>query len=199
MLVVKNLSFLRDNVIIFSNFSFRLGYGDILWLQGDNGAGKTTLFKILLGQLLPSAGNILWHNKQVDDDYRAVCFYLRHNGFAYNELTVKNYLIFIKKLWGGKNNINFIAKKLQLQTSLTKKIKHLSAGMQKKLQLANIFYAADKKSIWFLDEPFTTLDKTTKKMLWQWLLMRKKQGDSIIFTSHDHDIIHHQVIKKITL
>ncbi len=39
--------------------SLELGAGEILGLLGPNGAGKTTLIKVVLGLLLPDAGEVV--------------------------------------------------------------------------------------------------------------------------------------------
>ena len=205
MLVVKKLSFARGRVMVFSNLSFQLQNGEILWLVGNNGAGKTTLLKLLLGRLQPTAGAVQAQNKQgilktTDADYHAGCFYLgHHHGGQGGDGSVMAYLQFIKKLWRGKDSIETIARQLQLQPYLTKKIKELSSGAQKKLQLAAMLCAAPQKSLWLLDEPFTALDKKTKQWLWQWLVARARGGDKIIFTSHDNidGDVDSKTIKKI--
>ena len=205
MLVAKKLSFARGRVMIFSNLSFQLQDGEILWLVGNNGAGKTTLLKLLLGRLQPTEGEVQLQAKQgtwktTDADYHGRCFYLgHHHGTGSDDGSVIKYLQFVKKLWRGKESIEAIARQLQLQPYLTKKIKELSSGTQKKLQLAAMLCAAPQKTLWLLDEPFTALDKKTKQWLWQWLVARARGGDKIIFTSHDNidADIDSKTIKKI--
>ncbi len=46
---------------VLHDISFRMLKGEHIGLVGANGAGKSTLFKIITGQLLPDAGNIVWH------------------------------------------------------------------------------------------------------------------------------------------
>ncbi|MDI9313420.1 MAG: ATP-binding cassette domain-containing protein [Hydrotalea sp.] len=201
MLVAQKLSFARGRVMIFSNFSCKLKDGDVLWLVGDNGAGKTTLLKTLLGRLPATGGDVTWQNKKNsyrpgDEEYQSACFYLGHkHGGAANmqgDITVDAFLRFSKKLWRGVAPVEDVAKTLQLHPHLSKKIKELSSGMQKKLQLAAMLWAGQQepthgqKKIWLLDEPFTALDDKTKKWLWQWLAARARRGDNIIFTSHDN-------------
>ncbi len=205
MLTVQKLSFVRGRNIIFSNISFQIQSGDMVWLMGDNGAGKTTLLKILLGYLQPTQGKVLWHDNSLDTDYQSTCFYLGHGGIAQNDMTLTTYLTFIKNLWqkneaklANKNlqDEESLIKSLELDKHLSKKIKDLSAGTQKKIQLASMIYAAPRKSMWLLDEPFAALDKKTKAWLWQWLAARINNGDQIIFTSHETD---HQAMINPTL
>ena len=180
----------------------------MLWLMGDNGAGKTTLLKLLLGRLPISDGDVFLQDKKKihrtnDESYQQACFYLGHHqgGAAtmQGDTTVVTYLRFIKKLWRGVESIATVATTLQLERHLTKKIKELSSGMQKKLQLAAMLWAARQKTLWLLDEPFTALDNDSKQWLWQWLVTRANTGNKIIFTSHDgiESIIARQPFKKI--
>ena len=48
---------------LFQNVSFTIGETDKIGLIGSNGTGKTTLFKILLGKMRASSGEV-FQNKQ---------------------------------------------------------------------------------------------------------------------------------------
>ncbi|MEM9629878.1 MAG: ABC transporter ATP-binding protein [Pseudomonadota bacterium] len=43
---------------IIENCSFTLGKGEVMAILGQNGSGKTTLIRLLLGLLMPQAGNL---------------------------------------------------------------------------------------------------------------------------------------------
>lgn len=55
---IRNLSFQRDERIIFDDVSLRIPRGRITVIMGPSGTGKTTLLKLIGGQLRPSAGSV---------------------------------------------------------------------------------------------------------------------------------------------
>jgi branched-chain amino acid transport system ATP-binding protein len=48
-----------------SNVSFQVAEGEILGLIGPNGSGKSTIFNMLSGTLVPSAGSIRFHGREI--------------------------------------------------------------------------------------------------------------------------------------
>ncbi|HEY8872328.1 MAG TPA: ABC transporter ATP-binding protein [Stellaceae bacterium] len=48
-----------------SDVSFRVAEGEILGLIGPNGSGKSTIFNMLSGTLVPSAGSIRFHGREI--------------------------------------------------------------------------------------------------------------------------------------
>ncbi len=57
---VAHLSYtLPDGRVLLDDVSFRVGDGVAAALVGPNGAGKTTLFRLIAGDLIPAAGEII--------------------------------------------------------------------------------------------------------------------------------------------
>jgi ABC-type cobalamin/Fe3+-siderophores transport system ATPase subunit len=65
MLLANNISFYRNNNIIFKDVSLALPPQKIINITGANGIGKTTLLKILTHVLIPKKGNIFWNGKNI--------------------------------------------------------------------------------------------------------------------------------------
>lgn len=59
----RDLSFSYENELVLTNVSVSIAAGELIALIGPNGSGKTTLLKILLGFLLPNAGQVSLHNQ----------------------------------------------------------------------------------------------------------------------------------------
>ena len=64
-LQVSQLACIRGDRRLFSDLSFELQAGQLLYLKGRNGSGKTTLQRSLAGLFHPDAGEIRWHNRPV--------------------------------------------------------------------------------------------------------------------------------------
>jgi branched-chain amino acid transport system ATP-binding protein len=58
VLEVSNLRKLFGGITAVNDVSFDVHEGEILGIIGPNGSGKTTLFNCVLGQLLPTAGEV---------------------------------------------------------------------------------------------------------------------------------------------
>lgn len=57
-IVFENVSFEDNGVKIIDNLSFEIKAGDIVLLKGPAGSGKSIIFKLLLGLIKPTEGNI---------------------------------------------------------------------------------------------------------------------------------------------
>jgi len=65
VLEVKNLSKSFGGVIAVSDVSFTVAKAELLALIGPNGAGKTTCFNMLMGQLAPTAGDVMLNGEAI--------------------------------------------------------------------------------------------------------------------------------------
>lgn len=63
MIKINNLTKKFANQISLDNVSLELNKGENIIIMGQNGAGKTTLIRSILGQYLPTKGEILIANK----------------------------------------------------------------------------------------------------------------------------------------
>lgn len=66
LLEVKNLRVHYDMVEALRGVSLEVGEGEIVAVVGSNGAGKSTLLKAISGLKKPTAGTILFREKQID-------------------------------------------------------------------------------------------------------------------------------------
>ena len=90
MLSVSDLECQRGDRRLFSGVGFRLGDGELMYLQGRNGTGKTSLLRLLCGLLPPAGGEICWRGqpiKRLGEDYRRELCFLGHHNAIKEELT----------------------------------------------------------------------------------------------------------------
>ncbi len=154
-------------------------------LVGPNGSGKTTTFKLILGILDASLGEICFYkNNQVCKRPKIGFFF---DDFEPNEnLKVKDYIRYRAKLLGLKNNVDVEIKRILeiIEIDADKKIRVLSAGMNKKLALGCALM--DNPDIFIFDEPFNSLDPITKDFFVKIInYLRDKKGKTVILSSHD--------------
>ncbi|BEP27885.1 ABC transporter ATP-binding protein [Helicovermis profundi] len=173
-----------------NGISFNVGKGEIYGLLGPNGAGKTTTLRCISTLIKPTNGNIKIRDFDVIDDSRDV---RKNISFLTNELKLDGFFTpnytfeYFGKLYGmDDKQINDRKIKLFHYFGITEfkdvKISDLSTGMKQKLSIA-VSLVHDPEIIIF-DEPTNGLDIVTAKVVVDYLKYLKKQGKTIIVSTH---------------
>ncbi|MEI6146203.1 MAG: cytochrome c biogenesis heme-transporting ATPase CcmA [Methylococcales bacterium] len=183
----QDLSCVRDDRILFEALNFELNVGQVLLLEGENGSGKTSLLRILCGFREPDAGQVLWCENAINDSqYYDDMAYVGHLDGVKKELTVlENLKVSLALGQSGQYSIAQALAKVQLTNFDDALVQSLSAGQKRRLSLARLLIT--KKTLWILDEPFTSLDKQGISLIESLMTEHCKAGGMIILTSH-HDI-----------
>jgi ABC-type multidrug transport system ATPase subunit len=123
--------------------------GEVYGLIGQNGAGKTTLLRLITGLMKPSYGSIrLIAGKKYLGYMPQSCRFDDH-------MTVKKTIRLFADIRGADAGRSFgLLKKLDLDGA--KKVKHLSPGQQKKMQM--IIAMTGDPDFYIMDEPTAGLD-----------------------------------------
>ena len=188
MLLINNLSFSRNNNIIFENLNLSLSNQSITQIRGKNGSGKTTLLQLVLNFLECKTGEIFWEGKNIKKNifnfYNQTTFIMDHNTCT-RRMTVLDNINF----WSGlsaskltKNEIVLLLETFNIERYQNTKTMYLSSGEIKKLELLRLIL--EQKKLWILDEPYNHLDNLSIKILNQTFIDHKKRDGVILFTSH---------------
>ena len=161
--------------------------GELFGLIGHNGAGKSTLFKMMLGLLPVSSGEILIDGEPVRGAafrrVRRTIGYLPENVVFYDNLTGLETLWFFADLKGvDKAGCPALLDKVGLTHAAERRVKGYSKGMRQRLGLAQALLGSPK--LLFLDEPTTGLDPEAIREFYRILRELKGQGVTMILTSH---------------
>lgn len=176
--------------IAVNNLNFTINEGEIFGLIGQNGAGKTTTFRMILDLQQPTAGTITFQNTPMKKINPDILGYLPEERGIFPKMKVEEQLYFFGKLRGMKRNelkneINYWIERFDLVDKRNEKAETLSKGNQQKLQLIASFIHKPKFLI--LDEPFSGLDPVNRDLLKDAILHLKKEGMTILFSSHQMD------------
>jgi ABC-2 type transport system ATP-binding protein len=144
--------------------SFSIAKGEIVGLLGLNGAGKTTTLRILACDLLPSAGSVRVDGLDVvdhPDEVRARVGYLPDHPPLYDEMTVREYLVFAARLRGlsqgeAKKRLPEVIDAIQLSSVSDDVIGTLSHGFRQRVGIAQAI--VHQPDLLVLDEPISGLD-----------------------------------------
>lgn len=170
--------------------SFDIFEGEVLGLLGVNGAGKTTTSSIISTLIPASSGDVLWNGKSV---YKQLNKYRKIVGFCPQKpnldpfLTLEQNLVFAGRFFGIKEDQvqkkkDHLMKLLDLEAYKDTVASTLSGGYKQRFLIARTLIHSPKLVI--LDEPTVGLDPHIRHELWQVIKDLKKEGVTIIFTTH---------------
>ena len=180
----RNLSLLREDIIIFKEVHFKVQSGKILLIQGNNGCGKTSLLKGLMGLIPFHTGEILINGSAIKK-FLPDSVYVGHKNACIPHLTVLDNLLFWAKVKKTEELVMASAHIFELQRFFDLKYCKLSEGWKKRVSLAKILiFDAD---IWVLDEPFVNLDDDGCVILKD-LIQTKKERDGVILITESKRI-----------
>ena len=100
MLKVDHVTKYYDKFLAVDNLSFEVNPGEIFGLLGVNGAGKTTTFRMIMGLLEATKGNITLNGKKIDYSVTDKIGFLTEERSLLTKLTVKEQAIFYGTLKG---------------------------------------------------------------------------------------------------
>lgn len=161
--------------------------GEIFGLIGHNGAGKSTLFKMMLGLIGPTAGDILIDGASVRGrDFRAArrhIGYLPENVVLYDNLSGLETLRFFARLKGAATSqCEPILARVGLSQAAQRPLREYSKGMRQRLGFAQALLGSPR--VLFLDEPSNGLDPQAIRDFYATLHSLRETGVTIIITSH---------------
>jgi ABC-2 type transport system ATP-binding protein len=167
--------------------SFTARKGEILGLLGPNGAGKTTIMRMVMDIIAPDSGSVEILGERFNEKVKDRIGYLPEERGLYRKLKVIDTMLFFGELKGMKaatvkERGRKLLKQFQLESYEEKKVEELSKGMAQKLQF--IITILHNPEFLILDEPFSGLDPLNIELVKDIILERKRQGTTIIYSTH---------------
>ena len=161
--------------------------GELFGLIGHNGAGKTTLFKMMLGLLPVTRGEIYIDGQPVRGEaFRQVrrgIGYLPESLALYDNLSGLEVMLFFAKLKDADPRSCLpLLEKVGLANAARRRVRGYSKGMRQRLGFAQALLGSPR--LLFLDEPTNGLDPQGIREFYQILRELREQGVTAILTSH---------------
>ncbi len=174
-------------VLAVEGVTLTIHKGETLGLIGHNGAGKSTLFKMMLGLIPQSSGEININGTPVYGgafrELRRSIGYLPENVVFYDNLTGLETLQFFAALKGCERCTCLpLLEKVGLSNAANRRVDGYSKGMRQRLGFAQALLG--KPRILFLDEPTTGLDPEAIREFYSILHELNAQGVTVVITSH---------------
>ncbi len=176
-LEIQNLTFGYENAPdLYVNLSFRLARGEKFLVVGENGIGKSTLLKLIVQQLQPKSGAVIYgHNTDI-------AYYAQELEILDERRTilenVQTYDYTDTELRGILSNFLFF------DDDINKKVAVLSPGEKARVALCKILLK--RANLVILDEPTNHFDPDTQKIIGENF---KDYSGTLIMVSHNPDFV----------
>jgi len=178
------------DVLAVDGISFEVAAGTTCALLGGNGAGKSTTIAILLGLLLPTAGQVTVLGEDMLRHRYAVLSRLNFSSPYVDlphRLTVAQNLGVFARLYGVRQvdaRIAQLAGELDIKNFLHRSYGSLSAGQKTRVALAKALLNAPE--LLLLDEPTASLDPDTADRIRSYLMdYQARTGATLFIASHN--------------
>lgn len=173
-----------------NDVSFAVPAGEMFGLLGPNGGGKSTLFKILSTCFPPTAGAVTCFGEDLvvrPENIRSSLGVVFQSPSLDARLSILENMMHAGRLYGltGRRlstRIDEMLSRYRLTDRSGDRVSTLSGGLKRRVELAKSLLHSPRLVL--LDEPSTGLDPASRKDLWDHLLALKKDGVTVMTTTH---------------
>lgn len=203
MIKLDDVCYAYDQVPILKHLTFTIKKGEAVALVGPNGAGKSTLLRLLNGLIFPEIGHYTFDGTEITAkkmrEHRYSKRFHQRMGYVFQDPSVMLFCATVREeLAFGPEQMGLSDAEVQQRVNDAMKlfgIAHLaertpytlSGGEKKRVALAAVLTM--NPEVWTLDEPLAALDEETAKMLVEFLQALKKAGKTIIFSTHERELV----------
>jgi ABC-2 type transport system ATP-binding protein len=179
-----------DTKIAVADLSFSIEPGSMFGLLGPNGSGKTSSIRMMIGMTVPDSGTVNLFGQPFNRGHLKRVGYLPEERGLYKKMKVMDQLVFLGELHGldaatASKRAHIWCERMEITEAIPKKTEELSKGMQQKIQfIAALLHEPD---LIIMDEPFSGLDPVNAVLLMDTLVELRKEGKSILFSTHRMD------------
>ena len=196
---VEKLSKKIKDKEILRNISFEINDGECVALIGPNGAGKTTLIDCLLGDKFLSSGQIAIQGfAPTDPRLKQLISILPQENTVVQDLKVKELLSFFQSIYPNSLSNQEIDDLLRFSDKQKNQLAGKLSGGQKRL-FSFVLALIGRPKILFLDEPTAAMDTSTRQHFWEIVNQLKKNGVTIVYSSHYIEEVEHTADRILVL
>ena len=206
VITLKNIEYSYFGKIpALRNVNFSVKKGEMFCIIGQNGSGKSTLLHIINALIFPDSGDLLFEGdaiteKSLKEKDQVVRFRQRVSYIFQNSdiqlfcPTVFDELLFSPlqlnlPLEAAVERAEQTLSYLGIEYLRDRPVYMLSGGEKKRVAIASVLTM--NPDVLLVDEPLSNLDPKTQTFFIELLLELNQAGKTIIFTTHQLDLIDH--------
>lgn len=187
-----SISFKNGETLYYPNLEIKKG--EKILLCGDSGVGKSTLFKLILHQIKPTSGQVIFkdkYNRKLESNYAQIG-YIPQDGHLFPVSISDNITMF-------NASLNSLVKKFVERTHLKKDVLNMSNGVETKVDLDKSNFSGGQKQkiilarneirnfpIMLADEATSAIDSTNTYHILKNLV---SSNQTVIVIAHNLDPI----------
>jgi len=187
LLQISNVKKYFKNVKAVDGISLEINSGDYVALLGPNGAGKTTLIEMIEGIQNPDSGEILFFGgpfRKSERSLRGIMGISLQETRFIDKITVFETLDLFSSFYGVRDRSRpaEVMDLIGLSEKRDSYVMNLSGGQRQRLALG--LALINRPKILLLDEPTTGLDPNSRREIWAIIKGLRKDGTTMILTTH---------------
>lgn len=184
-----------DGKYVIDDLNLAIKKGEIFVLVGPSGSGKTTTLKMINGLSKPSAGDIYFKGKSLNEynlqKMRWNMGYVLQQIALFPTMTVKQNIEVIPEMLGWEkqkraDRVDELLQKVGLSPDIyrDRMPRELSGGEQQRIGIIRAIAASP--DVILMDEPFSALDPISRNSLQELVLsLHEELGTTIVFVTHN--------------
>jgi manganese/iron transport system ATP-binding protein len=193
MLEVRHLAVNYRGVTAVEDVSFSLEPGQIVGVIGPNGAGKSTMVKAILGLIPTENGVVRYRDRAISQQLGQVAYVPQRSQIDWDyPISVQNVVMMARTRHTGwwrsasrqsREIVKAALERVGIWELRNRQIGELSGGQQQRVFLAQSL--AQEAELFFLDEPFSGVDKKTEAVLFEVFDELKAEGKILLVIGHE--------------
>jgi cell division transport system ATP-binding protein len=192
-----------------SDVSFSIEKGDFVFLTGASGAGKTTLLRLLFRDDLPTSGQVMVNNENLQSMPSSRVPYLRRQiGVVFQDFKLLRRKTVFENVAYATQVIGLPAKEQRRRTylvlemlALNHRVHHfpeqISGGEQQRVAIARAL--VNRPLVLLADEPTGNLDPDLSVAILDLFKEVNAQGTTVLVATHDRALIKRMARRVLTL
>ncbi len=189
----------EKNIKALDDINIEIAKGEFVFLAGPSGAGKSTILKLLYREEIPTMGTIFIDNKEITHlNEHKMALYRRSMGFVFQDFK----LLFDRTVFENialplvitgiseaytKRRVAEMIEKKGLKGKEKLNPWQLSCGEKQRVAIARAVITSPP--VILADEPTGNLDEESAWELMKWFLELSGKGTTIIFATHNRNIM----------
>lgn len=206
IITLRNIDYsYHGKIPALKNINLSVKKGELFCIIGLNGSGKSTLLHIINALIFPDAGDLLFEGNAITEkslrEKTPGMQFRQRMGYIFQNSDIQLFCptVFDELLFGPLQlNLSLETAQERAEQTLTylgiaylkeRPVYMLSGGEKKKVAIASVLTM--NPDVLLVDEPLSSLDPKTQTFFIELLLELNQAGKTIIFTSHQLDLIDH--------